>query len=195
MNAYKICTRALRRIGVLAQGEVPDEDTLNDAIDTLKEVLLRAVGEGALGSLTNEIASAGAHQATPFSRVVRNNIDTTSIDLPDTITDDCTGEARTPFDGSVIAIADQFSNETVTYVYDEDVAQWLGIETIDSTSEVPLAERDANGLASYIGLELADEYGLEVPEATAFAARRWQNTINTGFSREQRVIPRPENYF
>ena len=191
MNAIDICSRAMRQARVLAAGEIPTEEDLDDAIETLKSILLRAVSEGAFGRLNNAIATEGDFIAEPMTRVVRNNADNTSITLPETITNE-DGETDLPYDRSVIAIADQLTNQTVTYIYDLDVARWLPIETMTATSVVPLSARDAKGLSAYLSVEISDEYGQEVREATARAALRFNASLLNGQSRPRQRHNPPE---
>lgn len=195
MNCLDIITRAMRRIGVLAAGQLPTDDETEDALEALKAIFLRAVSEGALGELSDVLAETGDFEAEEFTRVFRYDAETTSITLPEIVTDDCTGEARAPRDKAVIAIADQFTASTVTYIYDGDEKQWLPVETMTATSKAPLASRDVTGIAAYLAVELADEYGQPLGEATVMAAQRWHSNIINGWSREMPTVARPENYF
>ena len=194
MNAIDLISRAMRRIGVLASGQLPQDDELEDAIETLRGLLLRMVSEGTFGELQDTIADSDTHVATA-SRILRNNADTIAITLPETVEDARTCALRSPYHGTVVVISDQFTGETVTYLYDGDVAKWLAIETIDQTSEVPMAHRDPSGFTALLAVELADEFGMEISEPTAFAAMRYQSSLAHDWSRSFPTKPRPENYF
>lgn len=193
MNAIDLISRAMRRIGVLASGQTPQGDELEDALQTLRGMLLRMVTEGTFGELADVIAESGTHDANE-SRILRNNVDTTGIELPDLVQNH-EGDLRPPHHGTVVVISDQFTSQTITYLYDGDIARWLPLETIGQTSEVPMSHRDPNGFAALLAVELADEYGMEVREPTILAAQRYQLSLAHDWSRAAEVCPRSENYF
>ena len=190
MNALSIIKRALRRLGVLASGTEPTADEAADALECLQGILLRAISEGALGTLQDVIATDGM-VAPENSRVLLNNVAVDDITLPDTVTE--SGSERPTRDGSVVVISDTFTDQTVTYIYDGDEGEWLAVETMGLTSKVPLSLRDVIGLSAYLAVEIADEYGQEPSQATAIAASRWHSTIGTNWSRGS--YDPSENYY
>ena len=192
MNNIDLICRALRRLGVLASGQLPTDAEAADALETLKAIILRTVSEGGLGQLAEVVAPEGDYKPEEFTRVLRNDPDTSSITLPDTVVE--YGVKRPPFDGSIIAIADVTMAQAVTYIYDGDLGAWLPVETMTLTSIPPLTQRDANGFASMLAVELADEYGQSIPAATELAATRWHSQIVGGWSRQTKPT-RPADYF
>ena len=183
----------MRRLGVIASGQDPLETEIDDALVALKGLYQRLITEGTLGSITDVIATPGVFNAPENSRVLRNDPATVTINLPETVTD-C-GVERPPLSGAVIVIADTFSGVTATHIYDGELRRWLIIETLDRTAVAPLAERDVNGLASLLALELADEYGQEPGPVTTGSALRFQASLAADFSRPVPTVPRPEAYF
>ena len=192
MNNIDLICRALRRLGVLASGQLPTDEEAADALESLRAIILRTVSEGGLGQLAEVIAPEGDYSPEEFTRILRLDPDNTEIILPATVTE-CDIE-RPPYDGSIIAIADVTIPQTVTYVYDGDLGAWLPVETMTLTSIPPLTQRDANGFASMLAVELADEYGQSIPAATELAATRWHAQIVSGWSRQTKP-PRPADYF
>ena len=190
MNALSIIKRALRRLGVLASGTEPTADEAADALECLQGILLRSIAEGALGTLTDVIATDDM-VATENSRILLNDVLVDEISLPETVTEN--GTERPPRDSSVVVITDTFTDQTVTYIYDGDEGEWLSVETMTLTSKVPLSLRDIIGLSAYLAVEIADEYGQDVSETTAIAASRWHSTIGTNWSRQ--TYDPSENYF
>jgi len=77
----------------------------------------------------------------------------------------------------------------------ESVALSNRAQRLSQSCGAPLAERDVNGLASLLALELADEYGQEPGPVTTGSALRFQASLAADFSRPVPTVPRPEAYF
>lgn len=194
MNAYDICCRALRRIGILGAGQTPDPDMLSDAIDTLSAILQREVTEAALGDLIDVFAEPGTHEAEEWTRIYRDDVETTAVNLPLRVAERC-GSERSPHGGAVVQIADKFLGTTTTYIFDSHAKNWLPIEPMEAASAVPLAAGDALGISAYLAVELSAEYGQPLDETTIMAAQRWKNTVSASWWKARRPDPRPEAYF
>lgn len=180
-------------MGVLGAGQTASGDDLADALDTLRSIYSRLISEGGLGRLTDVIADDGTFLASEMTRVFVSSVGTDVVALPETVTED--GAVRPIRDGSVIVVVNQLTGSTASYVFQADVGNWISIETLDATSRAPFADRDANGLAAYLAVELADEYGLPLGEATALAASRFHSNLLNGFGTAAVMVARPENYF
>jgi hypothetical protein len=186
MNCLDIITRAMRRIGVVASGKLPTDQEAADALESLKGIYRRWITEGGAGAL-KDVTPTGPYIAGENERIVSDNLAVTSIDLPSTISD-C-GVSRPPRDASVVIIADTLSGHVEDFIYDAGTREWVSIEALTLTSVPPLAMRDANGLACYLALELADEFGQTPTEMTTRNAMRWQKGLAFNWSVEDRITP------
>lgn len=173
MNCLDIICRALRRIGVIAGGQLPLPAESDDGLESLKGIYRRLIADGALGVLT-EIAVEGTYTACPGQRISAGpNAD---ITLP----------ADAP-DMSVICIVDPARNQTDEYVFDGRSKKWDTIDDLDLTAPAILANRDPLGLSCYLAIELSDEYGQQPSQITVQNAARWQIGITHNWSVEPAV--------
>lgn len=187
MNTLEVITRAMRRIGVVAGGELPRDDEAAEALDTLIAIYRRFITLGAFGELTDHIAS-GPTIACENQRIIRDTLDDTSISLPETISE-C-GRERPPRDCSVVIVTDQLTNQTVEYIYDGSIKNWIELSNLTLTSTAPLADRDPIGLVCFLAVELADSgYGLAPSDITARNAAHFQYGLTHNWSNPQTITP------
>ncbi|PTW45591.1 hypothetical protein C8J25_107276 [Sphingomonas faeni] len=184
MNCIDIISRALRRIGVVAGGELPTDIEAQDALETLKSIYARLLTEGAFGEITSTIP-ASAYTAGENERVIISTLAVTDVELPETITE-C-GRERPVRDGAIIVIANHLTNQTTTYVRDGQANVWCDMDNLDLTSAAPLSRRDAIGLSSYLALELCDEYRQQPSEITIRNAARFTMGITHNWSEPQTI--------
>lgn len=185
MNCIDIISRALRRIGVVAGGELPIDTEAQEALETLKSIYARLLTEGAFGEITSVIPTS-AYLAGENERVIVTTLAVTDIELPETITE-C-GRERPVRDGAIVIIADHLTNQTTTYVRDGQANVWSDIDNLNMTSAAPLSRRDAIGLSCYLALELCDEYRQQPSEITIRNAARFTMGITHNWSESQTVV-------
>ncbi|UZK69598.1 hypothetical protein OKW76_00465 [Sphingomonas sp. S1-29] len=180
MNCSQIITNALRRLGILAAGELPDPQQIEDHLETLKHLYLRWINDGTFGRLSDVLTFENVeHVARPMTRIVA--LDPATVILPETIRD-C-GRETVPYDGSVIVVVHRTTRQTATYIYDSSSHDWRQIDHLQATDFAPLAYRDPIGLACYLAIELADEYAQEVTETILRNAMAFRTGITHNFSR------------
>lgn len=172
MNCLDIITRALRRIGVVGTGQLPREQEQDDALDYLKAIYRRLISSGAFGTIREVHPNDTTYKANAFERVVSTN-PTCVVTLPDT--------ARS---GAVVCVVDTFRNQVDEYVFDGHTQKWTTIDDLDLTSPAPLAHGDPTGLAAYLALELADEYGQTPSTILMNSAAHWVNGLQMDWSRD-----------
>lgn len=170
MEVQAVIDLALRQIGVIASGQPPTENETADALVMLRAVYRRWINEGAFGALTKVTPTAN-YTAGANERIFRNSADVTEITIPQTI---C---GKAPRDLAVIVINDAFTGHTMDIIYDEQVSRWFRLDNLAATDVAPLSLRDSTGLASCLSLELATQYGQDVPPAVQTAALRFQNGL------------------
>jgi len=173
----------MRRLGVLAGGQLPRDTESADALESLKGIYRRLISEGVCGPLKDVAPTTANYKAGENERIYRNSITTTSIDFPDQVSDGC-GGYRLPRDASVISITDEFSNTTLDYIYEAGTRTWVPLDGLTLTSPALFARRDPNGLACMLAIELADEYGQQPSEIIARNAARWQMTLTYNWAQE-----------
>ena len=199
MNCLEVISRAMRRIGVLASGELPRDVEAGDALDTLSGIYARLITEGAFGEIHSFNASASM-TAGENQRIILSDPNTV-ITLPETVANhypcdgsfggDLYGEpcafaqsngTRPVRDGAVVIIANHVTNTIQTFIRDGQANIWLDIDNLDLTSPAPLSRRDPTGLACYLAIEIADEYGQQPSAMTTMNAARWQMGITHNWS-------------
>lgn len=173
----------MRRLGVLAGGQLPRDTESADALESLKGIYRRLIWEGVSGPLKDVAPTTATYQAGENERIFRNSITTTSINFPDQVSDGC-GGFRLPRDASVIIITDEFSGSTVDYIYEAATRTWIPLDGLTLTSPALFARRDTNGLACMLAIELADEYGQQPSEIITRNAARWQMSLTYNWSQE-----------
>jgi len=93
--------------------------------------------------------------------------------------------AKPPRDGSAIVISDLCGGRTQTYLYDGAVKMWQTIDGLTLDDEAPRSYADLNGLASCLAIEISDQFGSDIPEATAVASMRFKTSLVTRFGMER----------
>ncbi|MEG3124789.1 hypothetical protein [Sphingomonas sp. GB1N7] len=184
MNTLDLISRALRRIGVLRAGSIPNDTDANDALQVLSGLYLRLISEGAFGTLRDVVPTTD-YTAGENERVIRSNGMVGAITLPDTIRD-C-GRDRPPLDGSLVIISDAFTAETESWLYDGAVKNWVLLTELTLTTEAPMSNRDPIGLVCSLAVELADEYGQQASDIIRMNSARFHMGITHNWSNPESV--------
>lgn len=196
MNCLDVISRAMRRIGVLAAGELPRDLEAADALDTLTGIYARLITEGAVGEIHSRNL-AGQITAGENQRIIL--ADTSSVvTLPETVPENYPSSSFDPCDelygslfsigsrpirdGAVVVIVNHVTKTIETFIRDGQANIWVDIDNLDLTSPAPLSRRDPNGLACMLAIELADEYGQQPSAMTMANAARWQMGITHNWS-------------
>lgn len=180
MNCIEIIRIALRRIGVLGAGQLPDDGEVKDHLETLKSLYLRMVNDGTFGRLTDVVPTDSIeHNAMPLTRIAA--LDPATVILPETI-EEC-GRMTVPHDGSVIVVVHRTTRQTATHIYDSSSHDWVQIDHLQPTDIAPLSYRDPIGLACLLATELAGEYGQEISEITVRNAMSFRTSLTHDYSR------------
>jgi len=95
------------------------------------------------------------------------------------------GCIKPPRDGSAVTITDLCGGRTQTYLYDGTVKMWQTIDGLTLDDEAPRSYADLNGLASCLAIEISDQFGSDIPEATAVASMRFKTSLVTRFGMER----------
>ena len=179
-NCLQIITTALRRCGILAAGQLPDDQMVEDHLETLKAIYRRLINDGSFGRLSDVITLENVdHRAVPMTRIAA--LDPSRVFLPETI--ECGGHETVPVDGSVIVIVHRTTRQTSTYIYDSGSHDWCQIDHLQPTDAAPLAYRDSIGLACLLATELAEEYGQDISELTVRNAMSFRTSLTHDYSR------------
>lgn len=162
--------RAMRQLQVLAAGREPKASESADALTALQGLYNHLASTEAFGPLTNVLTS-GSYVAGENERITG----ATSVTLPDTITDACTGLERSPKDRAVVVV----TGETpATHLYDADLAAWIDISALDLNADTPLGSRWAEGIAAQLAVMMAGEFGATPNAMTIDAARRGKRAMS-----------------
>lgn len=97
--------------------------------------------------------------------------------------------ATTPRDGAPVVISDTSGGQTAAWLYDGTVKHWERVDVLDADGDAPRSWADPQGLASCLAMEIADQFGAEVPAASAMQARRFLTSMTQrfGMRREEGV--------
>lgn len=197
-TARDIISRALRKIGRLGAGREPRLADQEDALETLRSLLLSWVESGAFGRLS-DVVPVGDYTAGENQRIFRNSADTNSITLPELVQayanplpynreraypvnyEAAVSNMRPPRDGAVVQIADFENSLVMTHIYDGVARLWREVGGIGLDDTVPRSG-DGEGLSACLARDLADTFGTVAGEATRRQARRYEDAMVLRFS-------------
>jgi hypothetical protein len=98
---------------------------------------------------------------------------TGTVTLPTTIDD---GYARLPLDLAAVQYQDE-NTSSAWRTYISDKGTWVRTDNLTEASDAPFADRNQDGLAALLAMEIAHEYGKEVAPAIMMQARRFQSQM------------------
>ncbi len=176
MNCLDIILRAMRKIGVVAGGQLPRQDEQEDALETLKGIYRSLISDGTFGTLTEVEPTGDTYTAGVNQRVTPQEPEC-EVEKP------CNNAHH-----AVLCIVDTFRNQVDEYLFDANTKVWTTIDDMQLTSAAPLAQSDPNGLASMLAVHLADEYGQTPSPVTMQLAASWQSRLVHSWSAEDRPV-------
>jgi len=207
-NCLTVIVKAMRRIGVIASGQLPTIDEQNDGLETLRAVLRRFITGGAFSEIEEaSVNEAGEYDARPNTRIYVR-VPNVNVALPSdapitTVAYDDYGlkprnrNRNVVQDCAVIIVVDEPHNITREYIFDRTTKKWADIAALELSSECPLSQRDLIGLSCALAIELAPEYGqaAQVDDSTQLAAMRFHSDLTHNWTDPDRERGNRADYY
>lgn len=175
---------AMRKARIIASGETPAPDEVDDALQTHQSLYEGWVSGGMFGRLSNKVAddeyTAGENQR------IRVGPDG-SVILPDLIEDEWS-DGRAPRNRAVVVVVDPQAETTETHLYDASAGGWVALHDLALDDEAPLSNRDLDGLACCLAEALAEEYGAEIGPYTRRRAALFRSALSNSYDDPQRSV-------
>lgn len=162
-----IIARALRMVGIVGKGDEPTATEEDDAMFALLAIYQR-LADTALSTDTT-VYETDDYEPEEGERVYC----TGTVTLPTTIDD---GDTRLPLDLAAIQYLDE-NTSSAWRTYISDKGAWTRIDNLTEASTAPFADRNQEGLAALLAMEIAEEYGAQVSASVIAKARRWQSQM------------------
>lgn len=143
-----IVTLALRQSRIVGIGRTPRASEAEEGMSALQSIYDRMFADGPLGPFTDVYATSD-YTAQENERIIADNA---TITIPDTIDD---GEVRTPKDLTAVIVVTDLTQKN--YVF--SLGRWQVCDALTLDDTAPLANRDKNGLAALLAIELSEMYG------------------------------------
>lgn len=210
MRVDALISGAMRKIGVLASGQVPSAPEAADALEALRNMYEAFVSEGLFGRQAEVWVPDGTGDFTANENrsYTVEDLASVTITLPTFVDDswwmwqppygwypsagmstDPGAGKRPPLDGNVIRMADLTTTERRLYVYDGATARWTSLLDLELTDEAPLSTRYGAGLQAMLGVQMSGEYGVQVPPSTAIEAARCRSAMSHRLDGPRRIVP------
>lgn len=200
-----IVNGALRKLGKLGAGREPRAADQNDAMEALRNLYKAFIAQGAFGRL-RDVSPLADYTAGENERVFRTSSidDEIEITLPELVRDEFFGspfdygsrwvppsmaqsaDLRPPRDCAVVIISDAYSGVNQSYIYDGTDRRWRLLDSLTLDDPAPLSTRDADGLKARLAMQIADEFGGDVSNATLALARSFQSSLVSRWSMPRR---------
>lgn len=174
-----IVNGALRKIGRLGGGREARPADLQDTLDALKAMYRMWINAGAFGRLA-DVTPTIDYIAIENVRIFRNSSNTLQITLPETISEN--GINRTPMDCSVVVVIDAFTGSVTEFIYDGQTKAWTSLYGLTVDGEAPLSRRGEQGLMACLAVQIADEFGGNLGQATLQQASSFQTALTHRYS-------------
>ncbi len=151
----------------------------------LQDLYSSWVANGIFGPLT-QVYKTEDYTAKEGERVTTTGSPT--ITVPDVYTDnDVLDTPRTPYDLSVVQVADTVADTVNTYIYDR--TQWVDIEGLVKTDNAPLEGFGVGGLGACLAFELGEFFGSSASPGLIRARNRFIGALRTTSGRACHVEP------
>lgn len=172
-----IITRGYRMIGVVGRGEVATGSDAEDGMARLQSLILNLPG-----FLKNAAPWCDKTVATSYTAKIGQRItvpEDVVITLPRSIS--YGGNATLPLD---LAKVQQIGGDTPgLWLFSATNASWKRADALTLNSDSPFGEEDTDGLAALFALNVADEYGEEIPARTAGLASQATASFRSRFKK------------
>jgi hypothetical protein len=177
-----IVRRAFRMLNRIGIGEDLDADEADEALTAFQTMLLTLPCLGLGGPLTNVRISAN-YTAGEDERISADSALSLTVTLPDTVTDEDTGEDRAPRNGAIVEVTG--SSPTI-YVYVAYLNSWKQLTGLTLQSENPLGALHHEGLAAMLAVRIAGP-NTTIPNSVALMADKGLADIERRFPVEWEV--------
>jgi hypothetical protein len=151
----KVIERALRRLGVLAAGEVVTGSDEQVGIEALQEII-DGMRSGLFGRM-QDLLSDSDMTAKAFDRIISTNLTGITVTFP---TQDESGDPLR--DGDVVEIRDLYSDVVFNYRWNADVARWVAVTGITPADDLPIGDKFTGAAVALLATRLAGEFGVPV---------------------------------
>lgn len=206
MLCRDVVNGALRKLGRLGAGREPRTADQTDTLAALKGIYTSFIAAGTFGRIS-DIAPLGVDfTADRAWHVYRASPDTLAVNLPESGGYGDYGDpseygsrwvppayanavgGRPPRDCTVVRITDDVTGLTRDFLFDGDYRAWASLGDLQLDDEAPLSRRNPEGLRAYLALQVADEFGAEVGQATAMLAKQFVGQLALGWSRPRTEV-------
>ena len=189
-----IAVDALRRIHVLEAGETPEASDKGVAMDRLLQLVVELPEYGAGRRLT-EATTAINTTAHEDERIICS-VTGLTVTLPADPGDGArvsvvplTGTATvTPttrkIEGGTTSVS---VTEATTWAYRADLADWVKVTALTSTSDSPWPSSCDSSLAAILAFEIMDEFGAEMSPGLSAAYPKAKNYLSSKYTRPRAV--------
>jgi hypothetical protein len=175
---------ALRKLAVLTAGRFANAVQANNALIALRSIYAEHAAQGLYGVLKTRRITTSPYDAAPGDRVVYQGVGTLTLNLPETVEEDCDG-LRVPRDLAVIVEA---GADPKTWLYDADIGEWVSIHSLTGASPAPLSLRLLNGLAAMLAVRIAPEWNVQAAPQVVADASGAKNTLAMQWSEPRDVV-------
>lgn len=158
-----IVTTALRRARIVGLGRTPRASEAEDALGVLQGYYDSLFAHGPFSSL-EQVYALVDYEAGMNERIIANNI---TITIPDTI------DGAPPADLSAVIVI----TDTTQKNYIFSLGRWQVCDSLTLDSTAPLANRDKEGLACSLAVELAETYGQPIGARVFEKATRFNSSL------------------
>lgn len=170
-----IVIRALRMGGIVAKGDTPDAEELDDAMMALQGLYDGWFTGGMFGRLEDAYAEED-YDAKVGQRVF---ITSGTVTLPELVDDE-----HPPRDLMAIEINDSSGRQA--YIWDRQ--DWVRIDALTVSDTAPLANRGAEGLAACLALSIMEEYGAVPGQVLASKAGAFRTNLRLKYGTQQEPV-------
>ncbi|MFQ3639335.1 MAG: hypothetical protein SNJ62_04905 [Chloracidobacterium sp.] len=180
-TCLEIIVRAMRRLGLLAAGETPQDSEAQDALGALQARYLAWAADGMFRRLDQIVNGDEALQGAVYAPPAPDAL----VEVPVLLRDSETGRQVPPPD---LALVEAVAAETAVrqlWLYDARRGGWVRLDGLKLDDEAPLSRRSPEGLAAVLAEEIADEFqgALGAQTARLAGAFRWSISSRYGEAR------------
>lgn len=186
MQVRDLITTALRRIKVIASGETPTADEMNDGLVRLQALVLEHPGLVGASWRDRYAKADGEIPTKDGDRLFANGFAVTAV-LP-VLRDGWCGPRDVPLLSRVCVM--QPSGREI-HIYATD---WRRADALTLDSPNPFGDDTDSGLVSQLAVALAPEYGEDPAERIAFEAARSEKAIRSRLYRAPETCRLPDDY-
>ena len=171
-----IVTRALVMTGVVARGDQPEAEELQDGMAVLQSLYDQWFTGGMFGRLNDKYEDGDYDLEAGQRAYVSDGVAT----LPDFTDTDCRWR-----DLAAIEVFD--NNGRRAYLWDR--TDWVRIDALEATDRAPLSDRGMNGLAACVAMNYAEEFGAQVGPGAVKQASSFKYALAIKTGTTQNAVP------